>query len=67
MQRRYALSLPALIIALLLVIVAAARCGRDAKQQQSSKKPGTTTGGVTPADWDGAQDWAGSEWEVIEE
>ncbi len=73
MHRRYAVSLPAFAVLILLLTLAAARCGSDKKDDDSAKKPAAvpaTAGSTTdtaPAEWDGAQDWSASEWEVIEE
>ena len=71
MNRRYAVSLPTFAALGGLLLFAAARCGSEKKDnnQKGTVAP-ATTGALTstaPADWDGKQDWAQSEWEVVEE
>lgn len=65
MHRRYTVSLPAFFAMTVLLMLAAARCGSDKKD--STPPPNTGNATSAPPDWDGTQDWSGSEWEVIEE
>ncbi len=60
-----ALRLPLSLLTAALLAAGLSQCGhKDKKETTSPQAPGVS---AVPSDWDGAADWSGSSWKVIEE